>query len=216
MYPALDDVTKAQGALMLTYHTSSEKNKANTFWLNTAVHYAKTARAHLYTHLPDNSPDRNVLKRLWWCCVLRDRIMALGLRGQLHIKPTDFDFSQQGLVEEDFSDEIKSPVVYDSATKRALVQLFAMLCELGVALNGILEILYPETPVRQEEDRPSLDEMRGWSGRLEMWYEKASVRLCTATAVPTANKSLVLFTNMVYIYYKYATPPTKYHYDESC
>lgn len=210
MYPSLDNVTRAQGALMLTYHTSSptssEQKQAKTFWLNTAIHYAKSAGAHLYSHLSEDTRDRNVLKRLWWCCILRDRIMALGLRGQLHIKPAEIDVSQEGLVEEDFSDEIRDPAVYDAVTKQALVQLVTLLCELAVALDDILQVLYPEVPVRRDEERPSLAEMRSWSARLDRWYEKASAKFSTATAAPTVNKSLVLYTNMIYIYYKYVGP----------
>ena len=207
MYPYIDDVARAQGALMLTYHVSSATHKADTFWLSTAIHYAKSAKAHMYTLMREGSREANILKRLWWCCILRDRIMALGLRGPLHIKPADFDFTQPGFVEADFRDEIRGSMVYDSTAKQVLVQLAGMLCELAVALNNILEVLYRETPFRPggHHNPPSPEDLKTWSLGLDNWYEKALAKLRLPT--PRANKSLVLFTNMIYIYYKYASQP---------
>jgi len=133
--------------------------------------------------------------------------MALGLRGPLHIKPADFDFTQPGFVEADFRDEIRGSMVYDSTAKQVLVQLAGMLCELAVALNNILEVLYRETPFRPggHHNPPSPEDLKTWSLGLDNWYEKALAKLRLPT--PRANKSLVLFTNMIYIYYKYASQP---------
>lgn len=203
MYPCIDDTTRSQGALMLSYHSSLIDKKANTFWLSTAIHFAKSARAHLYSRIQDDSRDRNVLKRLWWCCILRDRIMALGFRGQLQIKATDFDFAQPGFVESDFSEEIWSSTVYDATTKQVLVQLAGTLCELAVALNNVFLVLDGGKLPRPDEDNPGTEEMNAWSLGLDAWYEKVFARFRIPTTTPGANQSLILFSNMMYIYYKY-------------
>lgn len=188
---------------MLSYHSSLIDKKANTFWLNTAIHFAKAARAHLYPRMQDDSKDRNVLKRLWWCCILRDRIMALGFRGQLQIKGTDFDFTQPGFVESDFSEEIWSSTVYDATTKQVLVQLAGSLCELAVALNSVFLVLDGGKLPVSDEFNPSTEEMNAWTLGLDAWYEKAFAKFCIPTTTSGANQSLTLFSNMMYIYYKY-------------
>lgn len=210
MYPIIDDITRSQGALMLTYHSSLLDKKANTFWLSIAIHFAKSARAHLYSRLEDDSKKRNVLKRLWWCCVLRDRIMALGFRGQIQIKATDFDFTQSGFMDSDFSDEIWSSTVYDATTKQVLAQLAGTLCELAVALNNVFLTLNGGWPPGSDQDDPSTEGIKECSRGLDAWYEKAFAKFGIPTTTPGANQSLTLFSNMMYIYYKYVVAELTY------
>ncbi|KAI0136168.1 hypothetical protein BJ170DRAFT_677048 [Xylariales sp. AK1849] len=72
-----DDVASAQGALMLTYHVPDINDRTGALWLDTAIHFARSAQADHYSELEESFPEKATLKRLWWCCVLRDRIMAL-------------------------------------------------------------------------------------------------------------------------------------------
>jgi len=123
----------AQGTLLLSY-CSPIRNypRSNTFWLGIAIHFSKQADAHRYQTKRNVSEEhRNTLKRLWWCCVLRDRILALGVRRQLQITSGDCEFNnQKPLVAEDFECEIRYSKVYDAATKHSLVQLLVALCSL--------------------------------------------------------------------------------------
>lgn len=63
------------------------------------------------------------------------------MRKPLHIQPMDFDFTQPDLGESDFQDEIRDSMIYNPATKQALVQLAVSLCEPAVALNDVLDTL---------------------------------------------------------------------------
>lgn len=207
--PHLDDFTRAQGALMLTYHAPFKSGCTSTPWLTTAVHYAKCANAHSYALMDHDSPRTNALKRLWWCCILRDRIMSLGLRRQLHIKPADFDFSQPGLCEDDFRDELANPIVYEAATKLVLVHLVDVLCQFAVVLNGVLTVTIPQDPDSKiHGHEPSHEQLQEWSHDLDCWYERTFIRFRIPTTVPGADESLILFTNMIYIYYKYDARPS--------
>jgi hypothetical protein len=62
-----------QVALLLTlwspYDSSSQ---VNTFWLDKALHHASKAKLQ-WSKRPEH-------RTLWWCCVVRNRTMALGLR----------------------------------------------------------------------------------------------------------------------------------------
>jgi hypothetical protein len=188
---------------MLTYHAPFTSDRASAFWLSQGIEYAKRAGAHLYSHIEENSREKASLKRLWWCCILRDRIMALGLRQQLQIRPTDFDFSLPGLDQNDFKDEMRLSMVYDSTTKVILVHLIGVLCELAVVLNGVLTVLDLGTSLKADQFPTGYEDTMRWSRELDRWYERVSTRFRVPTSVPGAHESLILFTNMIYIYHKY-------------
>ncbi|KAJ9131606.1 C6 zinc finger domain containing protein [Pleurostoma richardsiae] len=199
-----NDVANAQGALMLTYHALSNDDKTNTYWLSTAVHFARNAGADQYAAVDDTlQRKRSSLKRLWWCCILRDRIMALGLRRSLHIRSTEFDFSQTGLTESDFQDEIRGSMVYNPATKQVLAQLAVSFCELAVALNDSLTFLYPVggTNARSGDPRQTERYLEACSAGLHHWYEKTVAKFHIPTQMVGIHDALILFTDMLYIYY---------------
>lgn len=94
-----EPISTAQGALLLSYHPPIRNhNKINTFWLGIAIQFPKDAGAHHY-HTVINISDhqKNALKRLWWCCILRDRIISLGVRRPLQINSADFVIYQPPL-----------------------------------------------------------------------------------------------------------------------
>lgn len=185
---------------MLTYQTPSANDKVNTYWLSTAIHFARSARADHYTVM--EAADGSVLKRLWWSCILRDRIMALGLHRPLFIRPADFDFTLAGLTEADFADEIRNSKVYNAPTKRILVQLAVSLCELGLVLNDILDIIYPlKVASTLNCSQQSQKTLHSALASLNRWYEKTVAKFLIPTHIFGAHRSLILFTNMVYIYY---------------
>ncbi|KAK2933519.1 Zn2-C6 fungal-type DNA-binding domain [Fusarium oxysporum f. sp. vasinfectum] len=210
MCPCSNEAARARCALMLTYHAPLTSDRASAFWLSQAIEYAKRAGAHLYSHIEEGSHEKTFLKRLWWCCILRDRIMALGLRQKLQIKPTDFDFSLPGLDQNDFVDEMRLSMIYDTTTKVILVHLIGVLCELAVVLNGVLTVLDLGTPLKADQVPPSYEDTRRWSRELDRWYERALSRFRVPTSVPGAHESLILFTNMIYIYYKYVLSVSLY------
>ncbi|KAK7408055.1 hypothetical protein QQX98_009770 [Neonectria punicea] len=206
-----DDISNAQGALMLTYYSPTTTNTVNTHWLISAIHFARSARADEYHIASFCAQERQILKRLWWCCIVRDRVMSLSLRRPLNIRPDDFDFTQPGLGENDFLNEFRGPNVYDISTKRLLVRIIASLCELAVVLNGVLTILYPMgkpsalVPKRSEKDVNSHLEL------LNMWYKKTKGMLQPSGRKHTNNESPVLFTKMIYIYYYTAKTSICHH-----
>lgn len=164
---------------MLTYHAPTIDDTTNSYWLSTAVHFARSVNAHRYETLDDDSDEKLTLKRLWWCCIVRDRIMALSLRRPIQIRPSDFDFDQPGLIEEDLKDEIRGSIVYDSSTKRIVLQLAASLCELAVTLNDVLTVCYPQKPqtsAQPTETTGDPKELMVLVSKLDTWYETAVAR----------------------------------------
>lgn len=221
-----DDISTAQGALMLTYHAPNMKDRTNSFWMSTAIHFSRNANAHRYYDLEDHKTAyklsakpsvaiqrRTYLKRLWWCCVLRDKVMSLGMRRPMLINPADFDVVRPGLNEHDCSDEISGSSVYSSATKRVISQVFCALGELAGILTGVLDVCYPASGTRPRSDRPPAMVAQDYVAKLDAWYETSASQFQNSLARIGNNveDQLVLVTNAAYIYY-YIARASVYNY----
>ncbi|KAH6867574.1 fungal-specific transcription factor domain-containing protein [Thelonectria olida] len=195
-----DDVANAQGALLLSYHSPTTTDKVNTYWLEAAIHFARNAHADHY-HTVDLPPqDKHVLKRLWWCCILRDRIMSLSFRRPLNIRPDDFEFGQPGLRESDFINEIRGPSVYNAPGKKLLTHMITALCELAAILNGVLTLLYPGNQYNPASGGSSLD-AHSFLEKLDLWHHNSKSSLTMPERTLSKNNSLLLFSKMISIYY---------------
>lgn len=202
--------------------------KPNTVWLSIAIQNAKNAEAPYYATLPTTNPTtscsrnngkrakakrQNLLKRLWWCCVIRDRILPLGLRRGIQITRTHFDFEQHpplGLM--DLEDEINRSLVYTPSVKRDLVQVLSDVLHLCVILTDVLLLVFPlDGALDQARGRITLmpleeAEIRRNKRALMMWYK-------TAASAPVStnggaeidwnkHESVVLYTHLMYMYYQ--------------
>lgn len=183
--------------------------RVNSFWLSIGIEFAKEAEAHRYhTNRSMTQSRRNTLKRLWWCCILRDRILPLGVRRPLHISPADFNFAAAPLVKEDFQYEISRSEVYDAATKEALVELFVTLCDLAIVLTDVIMVVYPlkehlniDLPDDAEVEY-ALDRVATCKNSLNLWFEKATISFPTPAGLGDSHESVILYTNLMYMYYQ--------------
>ncbi|CAG7925412.1 unnamed protein product [Penicillium olsonii] len=139
-------VLVAQAALLLSFTSLSERNTPYVSWLSIAIENAKMAEAHLYGTLHTTSitpQERNILKRLWWCCIIRDRSTGLLMRRPIQITSHHFDFAVQPLCVEDLADEIERSMVYESSTKEKLAAILTQWSELNASLTDILMLVFP-------------------------------------------------------------------------
>ncbi|KAJ5912019.1 uncharacterized protein N7473_001322 [Penicillium subrubescens] len=143
-----DPLCIAQALTLLTYQSSGTNHLSNTTWLGLAIQQAHLIHAHLYHRCPvEGRYKRSELKRLWWCLIIRDRIVSLGMRRPLQILPTHFEVaSRDPLLMDDLSDEIHTSQVYDSETKEMLCKIMTSLCRLAVSLTNVIMTLYPLDP----------------------------------------------------------------------
>jgi hypothetical protein len=185
-----------------------DRKRTNSIWLSTAIHLAQAAGAdQFHTSLNQSLTPVTELKRLWWCCIVRDRILPLGMRRQLHITSLDLAQGSYLPTEKDFAREIDGSRVYGSQTKRTLVRLFITLCELAVPLTDVIKIVYPtgrltgvESPVVCDSQQASKS-LQSCEAGLEAWFERATIQFPTPAGIITREESLVLYTNLLYIYY---------------
>ncbi|KAF5988645.1 cutinase transcription factor 1 beta [Fusarium bulbicola] len=214
-----DLVSNAQGALLLTYYaTMRDRARTNSILLATAIQYAQGAEADQFHKRPDQDSDMtNRLKRLWWCCIVRDRILPLGVRRQLHI--TSINPTLYHLTERDFAKEIHGSQVYSSQNKRSLVQLFISLCELAIPFTSVVQTVYGMGQSAVDTIAPMIDNqeqikesIRFCEASLDNWFDKATIQFPTPAGITSTEKSLVLYTNLMYIYY-YSARVALYQYE---
>ncbi|KAL4803989.1 hypothetical protein BDV18DRAFT_162399 [Aspergillus unguis] len=213
-----DPVATAQGALLLSYSPDTNDRTTNTSWLGIAIQNARKANAHAYNVIPTMTEhERLRKKRLFWCCILRDRILPLGVRRSIYITNAHFDFANNpALTVDDLKGEITRSRVYDARTKQLLAELAVSLCGLAVALTDVIMILYPvdQLPVSSIASdaaprvQSHIDRARS---SLTRWYESTIVRFPTPAGIGDAHGSLVLYTNLMYLYYHSAKMALCHH-----
>lgn len=219
-------VAIAQAALLLSYWTPPTRTelRSNTVWLSIAVENAKNADAPYYATLPARPrpasveerakfKSNNSLKRLWWCCVIRDRILPLGLRRGIQITRAHFDFERHrplGLM--DLDDEIHRSIVYSPDAKRELIQVLSHVLDLCVILTDVLLLVFPldgALDLSRARTMPPIEEanIRSNKKALVHWYTAAVATSATASddgAEIDWNKheSVILYTHLMFTYYQ--------------
>ncbi|VUC24966.1 unnamed protein product [Clonostachys rosea] len=188
-------------------------------WLVLAIHDARNAGAHLQTHIsPPDSPDshgteqkhQNTLRRLWWCCLIRDRILALNLRRNIQIKRTYYD---PDTLYQDLSDEIHQSRVYNADTKRRTTQVLVQLARLATTLTEVIPLIYPS----DDDPRCDFPAGKGRSAKqckelLDSWYKSAFSELLGLAGGADNLNPVILYTNFTYIYY-YSAKIAICHYE---
>lgn len=209
----------SQAALLLSFRSppsSPALRKSNTAWLTIAIQNAKTVEAHHYATRTAPPKKRNLLKRLWWSCIIRDRIVGLGMRRGVQITRSHFDFDANGILGySDLSDEIERSRVYNPGTKRCLADILEQLVELCVVLTDILILVFPldDSPGwGREMHAEEQDRVRGCKMALRRWYKGATLRFpmfgggSVARMKPPGDEfqhdSVILYTNLMYMYYQ--------------
>ena len=121
----------------------------NSYWLNLAFRHA--AAGELWKAKPDvdGRPSRH--KLLWWCCLVRDRILALGMRRpyRLHTAASE----KYPISHVDFGLEAANPSFVDRHSKNLQIRAFIWLCKLSDVMAAMA--------IFQQRNRFAQD----WSGQ---------------------------------------------------
>ncbi|KAF4463315.1 Cutinase transcription factor 1 beta [Fusarium albosuccineum] len=223
----------AQAALLLAHshiipRCLAGNKPMGSIWLGIAITYARDAKAHCHiSKKPNNLADQpkarklqNTLKRLWWCCIICDRLLPLTSRQNIKITKSNFNFSgcsvlgSADLAEESFSSE-----VYDSTTKILHAEILSKLVELCVVLTDVLTF----TSVFHNNPSWILSGRIGGANlcqlELEHWYNSwteirstIEERLAENDYPQSPATSTFLFTNLIEMYY-HSARVSICHYD---
>ncbi|KAF5250697.1 hypothetical protein FANTH_4140 [Fusarium anthophilum] len=184
-------------------------------WLSLGIHHAKLIKAYRHAGICDvgttaNEPRSRTLRRLWWCCIICDRLSSLACRFRLQITPDMLDmenFVPLGFA--DLQSEIHRSNVFSPATKRQLISLFSKNLSLLMILTEVIPVAYPfetrlesspDFSVQEEEDISKSCDL------LEEWYNSAKAEFPPlhkpiAIEEDDSATSIAVHTNLMYIYY---------------
>ncbi|KAH6983890.1 hypothetical protein EDB80DRAFT_591846 [Ilyonectria destructans] len=215
-------ISIAQTALLLSHcyfiQPAQSLNNRAPMWLSIAIYHAKEAKAHLYNSIPlpattGSARLRQTLKRLWWCCIIRDRIMPLASRQDIQISHSNFDFnSQPPLGASDLAEEIQHSTTYTSDVKSSLVEILVELAKLCVILTDVLSI--NSSPVKRDactqmQQAEQANRTHNCQSLLKQWYsfmpryqQKVQRKRHLNPGLTESRESFItLFTNIVIMYY---------------
>jgi hypothetical protein len=148
----LDRSVIVQAVLLMTYwYEAPDDPKDIWHWLGIAISTARTIGMNCDTSGADMPvKTRNLWKRLWWCCFMRDRLISLGMRRPLRISENESDLPMLAL--EDFETDAMSlelsrmlggcPVVRDESKRITLAKMCVALCKLCVIVSPIFDLQY--------------------------------------------------------------------------
>jgi hypothetical protein len=159
---------------------------------------------------PIEYKKQNAMKRLWWCCVIRDRLISLGMRRSIQISRAHFDVdANSGLAFPDLEDEMERSKVYNSETKRRLIEIFVQLGELCCVLTDLLTLVFPLDDVPgwgRHNGSEGADKVRECKTALRRWYKTATLRFPmfgkTTGDEYRLHDSIILYTNLMYMFYQ--------------
>ncbi|KAK1674954.1 fungal-specific transcription factor domain-containing protein [Colletotrichum godetiae] len=83
-----DDITTIQALLLMShYYPSMAEQRHTWFWVHQAIGLAQGAGLHQAS--AGSASDRKHWARIWWACLIRDRLITLGTGRPMHIKSLD-------------------------------------------------------------------------------------------------------------------------------
>ncbi|CAG9990058.1 unnamed protein product [Clonostachys byssicola] len=148
-----DDVTNIQALLLMSHYFPSMMDQKHTWlWVHQAISLAQGAGLHRDS---GRATQKKLWARIWWACLIRDRLIALGTGRPMHINSLDCNVPQ--LVLADLQEEGDEQ---DDLNVKAIFVEFAKLCQY---MEGILTL-----PLASSETLPKQLEL--CRKTLAHWY----------------------------------------------
>lgn len=121
---------------------------------------------------------------LWWCCVVRDRVLALGMRRPHRLHKTSI--KDAFITENDFGLEAKYPSYTDLRMKKVTMLAFMWLCKLSLIMEE-LAIIQRRTKFARDWDGdkaenivPALEELNRVHQELKDWIKEFEAEIADA------------------------------------
>ncbi|KIW13030.1 hypothetical protein PV08_08217 [Exophiala spinifera] len=200
------NLIKAQGALLMTFHVPLNEPHINSHWLGIAINHAKAESAdQFYRYAVHDAVRYNQMKRLWWCCIIRDRTLSLALRRPIFISSKAFYDVWPPLTEDDLRSEIERSHVCTASTKMSILKSLIALCELCAIVTDILSLLYPLDSTTANDDHLELmTRIYSFTDNLNEWHEQVVSIIEPRHHNGNEVGIVVLFSNMLNILFQSA------------
>ncbi|KAL2826241.1 fungal-specific transcription factor domain-containing protein [Aspergillus cavernicola] len=195
----LHSVAIVQGSLLLSLCSSAQtESPVNSVWLSIAVQHARSLGAHHFeAQGTASSSDWRELKRLWWVCLIRDRIIALGHRRPLQIVYDHWDIEIELLSSSKVSEEMCQSEVYSAPFRHGLFSVFRSVFGLCVPLTQILQLAVPES----ENCSAALRQADIFSDSLQVWLDETNGHLERFYQTVSSDEPVVLHDHLLQIYF---------------
>ncbi|OJJ34569.1 hypothetical protein ASPWEDRAFT_112951 [Aspergillus wentii DTO 134E9] len=193
-----DPFAKAQGAVLLTHHTSTDDPQAGSIWLMRAIQNAMIVGCS--QEISSTEIVVSMKKRLWWSILLRDRVISIGLRRRPQVTSMEFNTGDNWLKEEDFSEDISQSRVYEEDVKILLFQVMQEQCRLAVLLTDMVALVFSSHGISSPslslpEFKAVIAAIKRIKCSLDKWEAGSSF------LPSTSHEPVTLFTNLTYMYY---------------
>ncbi|KAJ0415088.1 fungal-specific transcription factor domain-containing protein [Aspergillus carlsbadensis] len=133
-----------QGTLLLSLcSTAQTSSPVNSVWLSIAVQHARTLGVHHHSPVSQGTAlplDWLEVKRLWWVCLVRDRIIALAHRRPLQIVVDNWDAELELLSSREVSEAMCRSEVHSTPVRQGLFAAFVSVLRLCIPLTRILAL----------------------------------------------------------------------------
>lgn len=103
--------------------------------MSRAFHHAREDLLLMSAQQRGDSDLNGRRKLLWWCCIIRERMLALGMQ-----RPHRLHTTAKGRplpVGSDFGFELNSPKYTNVTLKRELPNLFLLFCKLSIIMEDV-------------------------------------------------------------------------------
>ncbi|KAH7336484.1 fungal-specific transcription factor domain-containing protein [Rhexocercosporidium sp. MPI-PUGE-AT-0058] len=166
-----DKITLIQAVLLMSYFFSDAHDRSDSWhWVGVASSLCQTIGFHRDPGLL-NVPAyyRRQWKRIWWCCVHRDRWISMGMGRPTRIKMADCNLSQ--LTEDDLVDpnsQLPSTERYSHLVEQCELRapLFIEALKLSMILGDVLDCQYSASTHPQHETEKSEIALASWHQNL--------------------------------------------------
>jgi len=149
----VERITLLQAVLLMTYYYENpDDQKDILYWLAVAI---SLARAIGLDHDTSNASamsqqQRHLRKRIWWSCLIRDRLIAIGMRRPVQINNDDFDtpmleisdFEIEPLPAEVTGIPGECPAAKDMSKRVTLAKMCIHLAKLCLYIGRVLAVQY--------------------------------------------------------------------------
>ncbi|KAL3492720.1 fungal-specific transcription factor domain-containing protein [Aspergillus germanicus] len=199
-----------QGTLLLSLCSSAQTSSpVNSVWLSIAVQHARTLGVHHYSPVPKGTPlppDWFELKRLWWVCLVRDRIIALAHRRPLQIAVDNWDAELELLSSREVCDAMCHSEVHSAPVRQGLFTVFVAVIRLCLPLTRVLAL-------RTSSDSGignaflgldmalESDQADACAKSLRQWRDETKERFETCYRAGTPVDSIAMHNHLLQIYF---------------
>lgn len=151
-----DDITTIQALLLLShYYPSMVEQRHTWFWVHQAIGLAQGAGLHRDA---GHASQSKLWARIWWACLVRDRLIALGTGRPMHINSLDCNVPLLTLA--DLEEE------GDSAEDLTVKAIFAEFLKLCQYMEGVLSLPFSTADSLQQQVALCDSTLESWMAHL--------------------------------------------------